>query len=83
MFAVAVGVTVLVLLAAVNSTVALYYYLQVVKAAYLLPADGRPVVHADVPYQLAGYLSMTVTLVAGIYPSMRAAKLTPVEALAG
>lgn len=58
----------LVLIAAINSTVALYYYLLLVKSAYLAPADGRPPVALSAPYAIAGTLAAAVVLIAGVYP---------------
>jgi len=60
---------VLVLIAAANSTVALYYYLQVIKAAYLRPANGRPPFKLRTSHRLAGYVSMVITLLLGVYPT--------------
>jgi NADH-quinone oxidoreductase subunit N len=59
----------LVLIAAINSTIALYYYLQLVKAAYLdePSADAPPLRPA--PWLLAaGGVTTAMTLVAGVYP---------------
>lgn len=59
----------LVLVAALNSTVSLYYYLQVIKAAYLLPPADASKLSLDLGLRVAGYLSLAVTLFAGIFPS--------------
>jgi NADH-quinone oxidoreductase subunit N len=59
----------LVLIAAINSTIALYYYLLVIRAAYLLPPEDRPPVEVGLSYRIAGYLAMAVVLAAGIYPT--------------
>jgi NADH-quinone oxidoreductase subunit N len=58
----------LVLIAAINSTVALYYYLLVIRAAYLAPAEGRPPLVPRPRYVIAGTLAAVVVLVAGVYP---------------
>ena len=62
------GQFVLVLIAAINSTVALYYYLRLVRAAYLEPADGRPAVHVRGAEWVAGATAAILTLAAGIWP---------------
>lgn len=62
------GQFVLVLIAAVNSTVALYYYLLIVKAAYLAPADGLPVPRIGRAAGVTGAVVAALTLVAGVWP---------------
>ncbi|MCB9556780.1 MAG: NADH-quinone oxidoreductase subunit N [Deltaproteobacteria bacterium] len=65
----------LVLIAAINSTVALYYYLQVVRAAYVtpLPADverpAEPAVGSQLALKTAGWISSAAMLAIGIYPA--------------
>lgn len=62
------GQFLLVLVAALNSTVALYYYLQVIRAAYVKPADGQEPLVVSGWYRVAGTLSLGLTLAAGVYP---------------
>lgn len=60
----------LVLIAAANTTLALYYYLRVVKAAYLAPpAEGSDALVLRGGERLAGYLALALVLAAGIYPA--------------
>lgn len=59
----------LVLIAAGNTTLALYYYLRVVKAAYLAPAEGRGPVLLSGGERVAGSLALVLVLAAGIYPA--------------
>jgi NADH-quinone oxidoreductase subunit N len=58
----------LVLIAAINSTIALYYYLRLVKAAYLEPADGRPTPRLARREWTAGVVGAALTLLVGIWP---------------
>ena len=58
----------LVLVAAINSTVSLYYYLRVITAAYLAPPDGRPPVALDGAFRWVGGIAIVIILLAGIYP---------------
>lgn len=58
----------LVLIAAINSTIALYYYLLMLKAAYLAPAGERPPLTLSPSTVIAGALAAAVVLIAGIYP---------------
>jgi len=58
----------LVLFAAVNSTISLYYYLQVVKAAYLAPPEDRPAVRLGPGHAIAGAVALVVTVGVGIVP---------------
>jgi len=59
----------LVLIAMVNVVISLYYYLMVLRAAYLLePADDAPVIQETLPLKALS-LAMIVAIVAlGIYP---------------
>ncbi|MBK8482673.1 MAG: NADH-quinone oxidoreductase subunit N [Proteobacteria bacterium] len=59
----------LVLLAAGNTTLALYYYLRVVKAAYLAPAGGRGPLALSGTERVAGYIALAIVLGTGIYPA--------------
>jgi NADH-quinone oxidoreductase subunit N len=64
------GLYALVLIAAINSTIALYYYLQLVKAAYLAePRSSDPVLRPAPALFIAGALAAVVTLVFGVYPA--------------
>ena len=59
----------LVLIAAINSTVALYYYLRLVRAAYLEPpADDAPPLHVARPEWVAGIIAAGLTLAVGVFP---------------
>ena len=58
----------LVFVGAVNATISLYYYLRVVRYAYLHPADGREDIEVSSPYVAAATLSMTLVLFTGIVP---------------
>ena len=58
----------LVLVAAVNATVSLYYYLLVVKQAYLAPPGDRGPIALSPAYALAGGLAVGAVLVTGFYP---------------
>lgn len=58
----------LVLLAAINSTIALYYYLIVIREAYLrAPKDDIPLVLSG-PYRVAGLSALALLLFVGVYP---------------
>ncbi len=59
----------LVLVAAVNSTIALYYYLQLVRSAYLTDSGGLGVVTFPWRHRVPALVAMAVTLIAGIYPA--------------
>lgn len=59
----------LVLVAAVNATISLYYYLLVVKAAYLHPADGRPDVRLSPTYSITAVLAVGLVVFMGFYPA--------------
>lgn len=59
----------LVLLAAINSTVSVYYYLVVVKHAYLLPAERETPVPLTAGDKALCYALSAVTLVLGFYPT--------------
>lgn len=58
----------IVLVAAINATVSLYYYLQVVKAAFLNPPGEREDVEVPFAYELATYLAVALILFTGFYP---------------
>ena len=58
----------LVLVAAINSTIALYYYLQLVREAYLNEPTTDEPIGVPWPYALAGVVSCILVIVAGVYP---------------
>lgn len=58
----------LVLIAAINSTIALYYYLLMLRAAYLAPAGERAPLALRPSTVIAGAAAAAVVLVAGVYP---------------
>ena len=58
----------LVLVAAVNATVSLYYDLLIVKQAYLAPAGDRGPLGLSPAYALAGGLAVGAVVVTGFYP---------------
>ncbi len=66
--AVGKGLFWLVLVAAVAATVSIYYYLQVMKAAFLAPAEDRPVIELSLPFEFASYLAIALVLFTGFYP---------------
>ena len=59
----------LVLVAAINATISLYYYLIVLKQAYLAEADGRPPVVLNRAYTLAGVITVALVIAVGFYPA--------------
>ena len=59
----------LVLIAAINATISLYYYLRVVKQAYLAPPGERGPVKLSAPYTLAAVFSLVTITVIGFYPT--------------
>ena len=59
----------LVLLAAINSTVSVYYYLVVVKHAYLLPAERETPLPLTAGDKALCYALSAATLVLGFYPT--------------
>ncbi len=59
----------LVLIAAVNATISLYYYLQVVKAAWLAPGrQDAPALQLSPALKLAGALAIVGVLGSGLFP---------------
>lgn len=63
------GYFTLVLIAMINVVVSLYYYLLVLKAAYLLePEDELPALHISFPIKMLAGVLVAVMLVAGIFP---------------
>lgn len=63
------GLFMLVLIAMINVVVSLYYYLLVIKAAYLAPpAEALPDVHLSRPMKCLTVTLIAVMIVAGFYP---------------
>ncbi len=63
------GYLLLVILAAVNAGIAIYYYLSVIKAAYTTDPEGRPDVRIDGLTKAAGVILMLLIALMGILPS--------------
>jgi len=60
----------LVFIAMINVVISLYYYLLVVKAAYLLePDEDRPRIRLSAPITLLLWVLVTVIVAAGIFPT--------------
>jgi len=63
------GYFLLVLIAMINVVVSLYYYIQVVKAAFLLdPDEELPPIHLSVPATILTVVMVVVIVVGGIWP---------------
>ncbi|MHC4975425.1 MAG: NADH-quinone oxidoreductase subunit N [Planctomycetota bacterium] len=60
----------LVFVAAVNVTISLYYYLIVIKSAYLLPGDNDEAIRVPVMTTIAAWLSIALVLFLGFYPRL-------------
>ena len=60
----------LVLVAAINATISLYYYLQVVRAAYVSPkgSEGDEPVEVPLAYKVAGVVTLVAVAVLGFFP---------------
>jgi len=58
----------LVFVAAVNATISLYYYLRLLKEAYLTPPGDRPAIRLPDGVAVAACIGMVLVLVAGVYP---------------
>jgi NADH-quinone oxidoreductase subunit N len=58
----------LVLVAAINATISLYYYLRIVKEAFLTPPGDKPKVDVPAGYVLATIASVGIILVVGFVP---------------
>jgi NADH-quinone oxidoreductase subunit N len=64
------GYFLLVLIAMINVVVSLYYYIQVVKAAFLLEPDGElQPIHLSAPVTILTVVMVVVIVVGGIWPS--------------
>jgi NADH-quinone oxidoreductase subunit N len=63
------GYVALVIIAMINVVISLYYYLLVIKAAYLLePAEALPALSVSVPKKLLAGASTVAIVAAGIFP---------------
>jgi len=63
------GYFLLVLIAMINVVVSLYYYVQVVKAAFLQePEEDLPPIHLSVPATFLTVMMVVVIIVGGIFP---------------
>lgn len=59
----------LVVVAALNATISLYYYLLVVKEAYLSPPGSRPEIRLSPAYKVAGLIGLALIFFTGFYPT--------------
>jgi NADH-quinone oxidoreductase subunit N len=59
----------LVVVAALNATISLYYYLLVVKEAYLSPPDSRPSIALSPAYKVAAAIGLALIFFTGFYPA--------------
>jgi len=63
------GYFLLVLIAMINVVVSLYYYIQVVKAAFVLePEEELPPIHLSAPATILTVVMVVVIVVGGIWP---------------
>jgi len=63
------GYFLLVLIAMINVAVSLYYYIQVVRAAFLLePDEELPAIHLSAPATILTVVMVVVIVVGGIFP---------------
>lgn len=77
------GLLVLVVLAAINTAIGIYYYLTVVRVMYFGSADGRPVVRLDRLAAALGVALVLLVLAMGILPArLMEATLAAVRAAA-
>ena len=68
--AVAKGYVVLVIIAMLNVTISLYYYLLVIKAAYLTEPEGElPGLRVSLPTKILSGTLVTAMVVLGVYPT--------------
>jgi len=58
----------LVFVAAINATISMYYYLRVLKEAYLTPPGDRPKIRLPDGIAVAACLAIVLVLAAGVYP---------------
>jgi NADH-quinone oxidoreductase subunit N len=59
----------LVLVGAINATVSLYYYLRVIREAYLAPPAAETPIEAGPAASLAAWVGVALVVVAGFYPT--------------
>jgi len=59
----------LVLVAAVNATISLYYYLLVVKSAYLSPPGDHGELRLSPAYSVVAFISIALVVFMGFYPA--------------
>jgi NADH-quinone oxidoreductase subunit N len=63
------GYITLVIIAMINATISLYYYILVVKAAYLMESDEElPRLPVSVPTKVLTAVLVTVMVVFGVFP---------------
>lgn len=63
------GYLLLVILAAFNTAIAIYYYLSVVRAAYTTDPEDRPAVNVDYFTQAVGVILVLMIIIMGALPS--------------
>lgn len=63
------GHLVLVILAVINSAIAIYYYLQVIREAYFRDPEHRPAVLLDLPARVVCGVLILATIVLGVAPA--------------
>lgn len=56
----------LVILAAINTAIAIYYYLSVVRVAYTSPPEGRPAIAVDIPSSTLGVVLIILIVAMGV-----------------
>jgi NADH-quinone oxidoreductase subunit N len=63
------GYFLLVLIAMINVVVSLYYYIQVVRAAFILePDEDLPAIHLSAPATLLTVVLVVAIIVGGLFP---------------
>jgi NADH-quinone oxidoreductase subunit N len=78
------GYLVLVILAAINTAISIYYYLSIVRVAYCTDTEDRPIVLMDTMTRAVGIVLMLLILAMGLAPSRVIALATSaVQALPG
>jgi NADH-quinone oxidoreductase subunit N len=63
------GFVILVVLAALNTAIGIYYYLNIVRVMYFSEAGGRPAVRLDALTTAIGVVLLLLTLLLGILPA--------------
>jgi len=63
------GYVALVIIAAINTAISIYYYLSVVRVTYSTDPDGLPPVHVDLMTRAASIILMVIIIVLGIAPA--------------